>query len=105
MRRLEGGGRRGCVCAQARAACDSKGQGGPLLQRLALLESFVAESALNAPLREMGADVAAVAAPGALVVADLTDPLLSAEEATGVFTLLVEARAPPPPLVSQRPPR
>ena len=78
-------------CAEVTALCSVKGQSAPLEQRLALLESLVAESALNAELRPLGGDVTSACTPGALVVVDLTDPMLSAEEANGVFTVLVEA--------------
>ena len=52
---------------------------------------MVAESTLNAELRPLGGDVSLACAPGSLVVMDLTDPMLSADEANGVFTVLVEA--------------
>ena len=60
-------------------------QTGPLTQRLALLESLVAESALNADIADQGMDLARACQPGALVAVDLTDPLLSSEEANGIF--------------------
>lgn len=78
--------------AEVRAACSVKGQEAPLLQRLALLESFVAEGPANAAIAVQGLDVArACAGAGRLVVADLTDPLLSGEEAGSVFAVLVRA--------------
>lgn len=78
-------------CDEVTALCSIKGQSAPLEQRLALLESLVAESALNADLRPLGDDVTSACTPGAVVVVDLTDPMLSAEEANGVFTVLLEA--------------
>lgn len=77
--------------AEVRAACNIKGQEAPLLQRLALLEAFVAEGPANVAIAADGRDVAAACAPGALVVVDLTDPLLSGEEAGSVFAVLVDA--------------
>lgn len=70
--------------------CNLKGQEGPLSQRLRLLESVVAESSINAGLAAVGADLYSSVKPGMLVVADLTDPLLSSEEANGVFQVLTE---------------
>jgi len=75
---------------QIREACSVKGQSGPLDQRLALLETLVRESRVNADIAGDGADLAAAVAPGTLVVADMTDPLLSSAEANGIFQVLVE---------------
>ncbi|KAJ3113514.1 hypothetical protein HK100_001961 [Physocladia obscura] len=69
---------------------DVRGQQAPLLQRLALLQSFVYESAKNAIIRNDAIDIESVISSGNLIVADLTDPLLSKSEANGVFQLLVE---------------
>ena len=76
--------------AQIREACSVKGQSGPLDQRIALLESLVRESAVNASIAGDAADLASATAPGTLVIVDLTDPLLSSGEANGVFQVLVE---------------
>ena len=75
---------------EVREVCKCPGQEGPLGQRLALLESLVAESALNSSLLDEGGDLGKFCKPGHLVVVDLTDPLLSSEEANGVFQVLVE---------------
>jgi len=72
------------------ALCNIKGQEAALTQRLALLDSLVAESATNAPLRAEGGDLAACVGPGTLVVVDLTDPLLAKDEASGIFQVLLE---------------
>jgi len=71
--------------AEVRAACTIKGQDGPLTQRMALLDSLVAESASNVDLAGVGADLSDVCTPGALVVVDLTDPLLARDECNGIF--------------------
>jgi hypothetical protein len=76
--------------AQVKETCKLNGQRGPLEQRMALLESLVAESAINADIRADGADLYASCQPGTLAIADLTDPLLAAEEANGIFQVLTE---------------
>jgi hypothetical protein len=76
--------------AQVKETCKLNGQRGPLEQRMALLESLVAESALNADIRADGADLYSSCQPGTLAIADLTDPLLAAEEANGIFQVLTE---------------
>lgn len=65
--------------------CRVPGQGGPLQQRIALLESLVAESSLNQSLRLESQDLMEACQPGNLVVVDLTDPLLSSLEVNGIF--------------------
>jgi hypothetical protein len=75
---------------QVQSVCNIKTQAGPLLQRLALLEAFVAESETNDSLRREGADLFSYLGTGVLVVADLTDPLLSSQEANGIFQVLTE---------------
>ena len=79
-------------CAQIEQTCSSVSQNGPLRQRLALLEALVKESAVNQELREVGGgDLSSLMQEeGMLVVADLTDPLLSAEEANGIFEVLLD---------------
>ena len=76
--------------ADVKRACRVQGQAGPLEQRLALLESLVAESAGNRALAAEGGDLRSACAPGTLVVADLTDPLLASDEANAVFQVLTE---------------
>jgi DNA phosphorothioation-dependent restriction protein DptH len=50
----------------------------------------VAESAINDAIRADGADLYSSCTPGTLVIADLTDPLLAAAEANGIFQVLTE---------------
>eukprot|EP00300_Choanocystis_sp_HF-7_P000966 c10798_g1_i1.p1 GENE.c10798_g1_i1~~c10798_g1_i1.p1 ORF type:complete len:688 (-),score=142.00 c10798_g1_i1:142-2094(-) len=69
--------------------CNIKGQQSALQQRLALLESFVLESSINTDLARVGVDLEAVD-EGMLAVVDLTDPLLSKEEACCIFQVLTE---------------
>ena len=78
--------------AEIEEACTSGTQSGPLAQRLQLLESVLAESKRNKGngLAAQHADLADLVAPGTLVVADLTDPLLSAADANGIFQVLLE---------------
>ena len=73
-----------------REVCSVKGQSGPLDQRIALLETLVRESSANVRIASESRDLAECIEPGTLVVVDLTDPLLSASEANGVFQVLVE---------------
>lgn len=70
---------------EVRVACNIAGQGGPLVQRLALLESLIAESDINKKIKDTGSDLYAQCAPGRLVIADMTDPLLSKSDVNGVF--------------------
>ncbi len=74
---------------ELQATCNLDGQKGPLSQRIALLESLVAESMMNDDIRGEGADLAAVCGPGSLTVVDLTDPLLASDEANGIFQVLL----------------
>ena len=48
------------------------------------------ESAPNKDLREYSHSLASLMQAGTLVVADLTDPMMSADEACGVFQVLLE---------------
>jgi DNA helicase HerA-like ATPase len=76
---------------QVREKCNVKGQGGPLDQRIALLESVVAESAKNRELINESLDLTACSRDGYyFIIADLTDPLLAKEEANGLFQVLTE---------------
>eukprot|EP01127_Copromyxa_protea_P000337 TRINITY_DN10276_c0_g1_i1.p1 TRINITY_DN10276_c0_g1~~TRINITY_DN10276_c0_g1_i1.p1 ORF type:complete len:419 (-),score=71.14 TRINITY_DN10276_c0_g1_i1:78-1274(-) len=75
---------------QVKEICTIKTQTAPLLQRISLLEAFVAESTMNASIAAFGGDLFSTIAPGCLVVADLTDPLLSSQEANGIFQVLTE---------------
>ena len=75
---------------QVKTECNLKGQEGPLGQRLDLLESVVKESARNTDLMADQADLSELMCSGTLVVADLTDPMLPADEANGIFQVLLE---------------
>lgn len=50
----------------------------------------MAEGAVNESIVAEGGDLSQCCAPGKLVVVDLTDPLLSSEEANSIFQVLVE---------------
>jgi len=80
----------GAFCKECLEACASQGQSGPLEQRLELLRQFVAESEENAALSGQQKDLDGLMASGVLVVADLTDPMLSPAEANGVFQVVLE---------------
>ena len=73
---------------EVKEVCNLKGQGGPLDQRLRLLSSIIKESKENSDLE--GVDIYEACQPGRLIVADLTDPLLSSSEVNGIFQILVE---------------
>ena len=76
---------------QVRQVCNIRGQQGPLEQRMALLESVVAEAEKNASLVEESLDLISCSKAGYhFIIADLTDPLLSKEEANGLFQVLTE---------------
>lgn len=76
-------------CTQIEQACSSSSQNGPLRQRLVLLEALIQESAINQEFHGIGGDLCGME-EGMLVVADLTDPLLSPEEANGIFEVLLD---------------
>jgi len=69
--------------------CDVKGQNGPLKQRLQLLETIIMESEWNKDVTDVPT-LESMMGPNVLIVADLTDPLLSASEANGIFQVLLE---------------
>ena len=76
---------------QVRKVCNVNGQKGPLDQRIALLESVVAESEKNTALVKEGLDLISSSKNGYhFIIADLTDPLLSKEEANSLFQVLAE---------------
>lgn len=76
---------------QVRTVCSAGAQKGPLDQRIALLESVVAESPQNASLVGESLDLMSATKQGIhFIIADLTDPLLSKEEANGLFQVLTE---------------
>ena len=69
--------------------CDVQGQNGPLKQRLQLLETIIMESEWNKDFTDVPT-LESMMGPNVLIVADLTDPLLSASEANGIFQVLLE---------------
>jgi hypothetical protein len=73
---------------EVRDACYVAGQEGPLGQRIALLESLIAESDINKNVRGIGGDLYGQCTPGHLVIADMTDPLLSKSDVNGIFQVL-----------------
>ncbi len=77
-------------CRQIEQTCSSSSQNGPLRQRLALLEALMKESAVNQEFSGIGGDLSSLMQQGMLVVADLSDPLLSPEEANGIFEVLLD---------------
>jgi hypothetical protein len=79
-------------------AMPKESQSGPLKQRLSLLESLVAESDFNKSLLQTtgNARLSQIFETGKLIIADLSDPLLSAGEANSIFhVLLTQFRALP----------
>jgi hypothetical protein len=76
--------------AQVRELCNANGQIKPLLQRLDLLQSIVYESEKNVDRRPFHCDLESILECGTMVVADMTDPMLSADEANGIFQVLLE---------------
>ena len=76
---------------QVRNVCSIGTQKGPLDQRINLLESIVAESEKNSGLVGESLDLVSSSKDGYhLIIADMTDPLLSKEEANGLFQVLTE---------------
>ena len=76
---------------QVRKVCNVTGQKGPLDQRISLLESVVAESEKNTSLVGDSLDLISCSKNAYyFIIADLTDPLLSKEEANGLFQVLTE---------------
>ena len=76
---------------QVRGVCSVGSQKGPLDQRIGLLESLVAESPKNAELVAESMDLTTATKQGIhFIIADLTDPLLSKEEANSIFQVLSE---------------
>ena len=66
------------------------GQRDPLEQRLQLLQSFIAESDENTGFADRQKRLGELfSTAGALVVADLTDPMLSRADATNIFHILL----------------
>jgi hypothetical protein len=94
--------RQGCVppfeqfSREVQEACCSTGQSGPLQQRLDLLAALVDASDMNrrdfgdSAVGSGGSDVHSVMRAGTLVIADLSDPLRTKEEANGIFHVLLQ---------------
>jgi hypothetical protein len=72
------------------ALCKLPGQEAALTQRLQLLKSVVLESAENESFRSEGGNLYSECRQGALVIVDLTDPLLSSADVNGIFQVLTE---------------
>lgn len=76
---------------EIKSTCNVNGQKGPLDQRIALLEAVIAESDVNKDIASESMDLSeACARKQNLVIVDLTDPLLSKEEANGLFQVITE---------------
>jgi DNA helicase HerA-like ATPase len=76
-------------CKEAQEKCGvTSGQAGPLSQRLKLLEAFVYESEKNSDLQEHYEPLNVES--GKLSIVDLTNPLMSATDADGIFTVVLE---------------
>ena len=76
--------------SEATECCPGQAQNGPLVQRLKLLENMVKESNLNESIAEYYGDLATHFGEGTLIIADLTDDMLSKDEANGIFQVLLE---------------
>lgn len=74
---------------QMESCCSNQSQLSPLRQRLQILESIIFESALNEPLRDGYRSLEELMIGGTLIIADLTDPLLSVVEARSIFQVLL----------------
>ena len=70
--------------------CSVQGQSGPLKQRIQLLKSMVKESELNESLSANYVSLGDLMDSGVVIIADMTDPMLSADEANGIFQVLLE---------------
>ena len=72
-------------------SCNAQGQTAPLGQRIALLESVIAESSVNTDIAAQSMDIGqAMAAELDLIIVDLTDPLLAKDDANGLFQVVTE---------------
>ena len=76
---------------EVKQVCNVRGQSGPLDQRIELLESIVAESLSNRDMfdESMGLQKA-ISSNMKLIIIDLTDPLLSKEDANSLFQVVTE---------------
>lgn len=80
--------------AQILGEMKSPSQTGPLMQRLAIFDSLVAESkSYSREDRENGYTptyLEDLVEPGTVIIADMTDPFLDSEAANGIFQVLLE---------------
>jgi OST-HTH/LOTUS domain len=80
---------------QVKEVCNIKGQQGAIDQRNALLESMVAELDVNTDIVGDSLDVIkALSSDLQLIIADMTDPLLSKEEANRLFQVITSSFVP-----------
>ena len=71
--------------------CNIKTQSGPLGQRIALLESVIAESKVNKDIAAVSMNIEqAMATELNMIIVDLTDPLLAKDDANGLFQVVTE---------------
>ena len=77
-------------CKEVLASCESPSQAAPLQQRLDLLKQFVSEAKVNKDIRKYQKDLKDLVKSGTLVIADLTDPMLSPRDADGIFQVLLQ---------------
>ena len=95
LEKLRGYQRKGCLpefnafCKEMLGECTMQSQNAPLKQRIALLEEFIVESNKNKAMRKEHTDLIEHINSGVLVIADLTDPLLTPSEANGIFDVIV----------------
>lgn len=77
-------------CQVVKSKCTVSGQNAQLIQRLQLLENIIFESVYNNTLQSEQVSLCDFMESGTLVVADLTDPMLTSDEANGIFQVLLE---------------
>merc|ERR1712172_62772 len=71
--------------------CNVKAQKGPLEQRILLLQSLVMESECNKDICKDSLNIESACSIGKkLIIADLTDPLLSKSEVNGMFQVMTD---------------
>ena len=76
---------------EVREVCTINGQQGPLEQRISLLESIVADAEGNTDIAGDAMDIEDALASGLkMIIADLTDPLLSKADCNGLFQVITE---------------
>jgi len=75
---------------EVKSICKIKGQNAALEQRLNLLSSLIKESECNHDIANEGFDIASSYNNHSLVIADMTNPLLTKEEVNGIFQILIK---------------